>query len=201
MIAWLGRGEVEAARRNLREAAAGWTVPGLQQFWFLAGETLIDLYEDNGEVAWERLQRNSSDIRRTLFVVYPVSRFTAHLVCGSAAVAAAGSVKSSRSRSECLREAEHHARKLRAGPSPQVRAVAPLIEAGIAGQRGKFGEAAQHLESGARALDAVNMRPHADAARRHLARLRGEPLPEFLAGEQVFDPDAVAHMLVPGFRV
>jgi len=199
MGAWLVHDEVAAARRTLREIASLWTC-GLQQFWFLAAETLLDLYVGEANAAWARLQAASTDIRRSVFTAYPVRRLIAHHVCGSAALAAAAALRSSsQEHRSLLRRAAGFACRLDRVPGPSARPLAELLHAGVAFQRGDSREAKRRLDSGIRALDLAGMRAHADAARRHLARLSGHLLPEFLAGEGVVDPKACARMLVPGF--
>jgi ABC-type iron transport system FetAB ATPase subunit len=198
--AWLSHGDPAGARRSLREVAAIWTVPGLQQFWFLAAHILIDLYLGDGEAAWARLRAGSPDIRRSLQAAYPVNRLIVYHLCGCAALAAAAQRGlSAGGRRELLKTTEILARKLDKVEGPSARPLAELLHGGIAAQRGEMTEAARHLGAGVLALDSAGMRAHADAARRHLARIRGEPLPPFLAGEEVAAPDAAVRMLAPGF--
>jgi hypothetical protein len=201
MTAWLSQDDVAGARRNLRETSTLWTYPGIQQFWFLAAEVLVDLYEADGRTARERMRGGAADIRRALLAPYPSNCLVAYYLGGCAALASGVQVgPASRVRPALLREAESMARKLERVEGPSCRPLSVLLHAGVAAQRGQAAEASRLLVDAAMALDSVGMRAHADAARSQLARMQGKALPEFLPEEEVVNPEACIRMLAPGFH-
>jgi hypothetical protein len=107
-----------------------------------------------------------------------------------------------------LRAAERDARALERERLPWADALARLVRAGVARQRGGK-DAAALLRDGAQRCEATAMRLYAAAARRYLGHelggAEGQALAAdaeaWMAGQQVRNPGRMAALLVPGFAV
>ena len=96
-----------------------------------------------------------------------------------------------------VREALRCVRSLERVNVPAARPFAELLRAGIAAETGDLAGALRHGAAALPELESLEMRAYAAAISRQLAKLRGESPPEFLPGQNVRNPDAVARMLGP----
>ncbi|MBV9122366.1 MAG: hypothetical protein JO112_03260, partial [Planctomycetes bacterium] len=90
--------------------------------------------------------------------------------------------------------------------TPWADAVALLVEANVALARRNHSGAMRLLKEAAEALDAVDMRIFAEAARRRLGELMGGSAGDaliaaadsWMAGQLIRNPERMARMYVPG---
>jgi eukaryotic-like serine/threonine-protein kinase len=194
VVAWLAKNEPDEARRTLQEirakSAKGFPV---QHYWFLVAESLVRLYLGDGPAAWEEIRvswRSAAILGFHLQLLH---------LRGCCALGAAEQVGIGLG-PDLIKEAEWSARRIRRIDLPYAAPLAELLRAGIAAQRNFPRDASRHLEGAILELDRQEMPVYAAAARRRLARLRGDAVPEFLPGQEIIDPDAITRMLVPGFH-
>ena len=130
MAAWLGLDDVAGARRHLRESMQEWPKTGfLVQHWqSMLWESEVELYAGNGAAAWDRLQRDARDLRRSGMFSVQLIEILTHFVRGRSAVASAG-----------LAAAEHE-RRLTAARRDQKNLEDEGIPVGGAARRHAGGE-------------------------------------------------------------
>jgi hypothetical protein len=141
-------------------------------------------------------------VRSHLLRVQQVRIFLTHLRARSA-LATAGQVTEP---GALLRAAERDAGALERERLPWADALARLVRAGVARQRGAR-DAAALLRDGAERCEATTMRLYAAAARRHLGLELGGAdgqvltvaAETWMAGQQVRHPGRMAALLVPGY--
>jgi eukaryotic-like serine/threonine-protein kinase len=194
VAAWLSQDRPDEARRTLEEVRS-LSVKGfpVQKYWFLMAESLVHLYLGEGLAAWTEI------LRRWRTANVPGFNVQLFHLRGSCALAAAEQSKDGAKR-ELLGEAERAAKQLARIDLPHALPLARLLWAGIALQRDSGALSITHLEEAMPGLLEQEMPVYAASARRQLASLRSEPAPEFLPGQRIANPDAIARMLVPGFR-
>jgi eukaryotic-like serine/threonine-protein kinase len=196
---WLGQGRPEEARRVLEEVTSTWRVEGfqIQDYWFLMAESLIHLSAGDGALAWKQMCAKWRSAAAPLTMRFPANKAQLLHMRGSCALAAAEQTEGA-AKAELLQEAARAARRLRRVRIPYAQPLAQLLWAGVTARRGALSEASSLLESAITGLGAQKMAVYAAAARRRLARLRGEASADFLPGQHIADEDAVTRMLVPG---
>jgi hypothetical protein len=201
VMAWLSRDEPAEARRALDEVTSTWMVEGfqIQDYWFLMAESLVTLYGGDGARAWDYLRSKWKSAAAPLTMRFPANRAQLLHMRGCCALAAAEHSANGAKRG-LLEEAAGAARRLGRVHIPHAVPLADLLWAAVAAQRGAADEACNRLETAIVGLEAEEMAAYAAAARRHLARLRGEGAADFLPGQDVRDAAAVSRMLVPGFQ-
>ncbi len=185
------------ARQELAEVMGRWSQQGfhVQHMNRLFDEVQIDLYEGQAERAWGRVSEHWPLLQRSrLLLVEQVRIFLTHLRARAALAAAH------------LRAAAADARRLSRERAPWAQALGRLVEAGVAWGSGDAAGAARLLEDAAARLDAVSMRLHAAAARRHLGRLRGaagqglaDEAEAWMRSQKVANPARMSALLAPGF--
>jgi hypothetical protein len=193
----LAADEPGRARRELEAVMGRWSQQGfhVQHMNRFLDETQIDLYEGQGERAWQRVSEHWPLLARShLLLVEQVRIFLLHL--RARAALAAGH----------LRAAAADARRLAREPAPWSQALGKLIEAGVARGRGDVAEASRLLEDSAARLDAVAMCLYAAAARRRQGQRRGAPgqgrgdqAEAWMRGQKVASPARMTALLAPGF--
>jgi eukaryotic-like serine/threonine-protein kinase len=202
VAAWLGKDEPEEARRALREVTSTWSVEGfqIQHYWFLMAGSLVQLYEGDGPGAWAEICRRWKSAAASLTMRFPANRAQLLHMRGCCALAAAEASRTAGARRALLEQAVKAARRLGRVNLPYAAPLANLLKAGVAAQRGVTAETASRLQAAILELDVQQMPVYAAAARRRLARLRGENVADFLPGQEIADADAVTRMLLPGFN-
>jgi eukaryotic-like serine/threonine-protein kinase len=191
------RGQVDEAERDLDAAVADWA--GNQRrgvrvghYGAVLSRADLCLYTGRLDSFAAHWRLDADGLARSRLARYPiVLREVAQ---------AAGRVALARGESD---RARAFAALLRRDVAPAPRAQAALIEAGLAARAGDRAAAEALLERAAGALDGLAMAAHAAAARRALARLRGDPqlaaqADGFLRAQGAADPERFAAMMVPG---
>jgi tetratricopeptide (TPR) repeat protein len=207
-VAYLNQQGPEQARMRVAEILQRWSVKGyhLQHWYALLANIHIDLYQGEGLEAHERLSKQWPLLRRSLLLMIPsVHNETLHMR-GRASLASVQMVTPSQRR-RFLSVASKDARRLSRRKLPLTTALAGLLRAGVAAQRGKTDEAVTQLEEAINSLDAADTRLYSAAARRRLGVLVGGDAGEahlaagnaFMEAQGVKDPERMTAMLVPGF--
>jgi hypothetical protein len=200
VLAWLAAGDLEGARAATREAISAWSPRGfhLQHFWFLLAETIIDLYQGDAVRARRRLLERWPALARSLLLRIPSVRTPAIYLRGGCALAALDAEGSSRA--ALLGEARHSLRLLESASLGTSAPLASVLRVALSGREGRLEEARRQLERADAEMRGRQMLAHAAAARWRGTRMLGAPPPDqFLAGQSVADPDALARALLPGF--
>ncbi len=196
---WLLADDVDAARRHLREAMAGWpaTPYSLQHYRAVLAEANIELYCGNGDAAYDVVARGWPALRRSLLLYVQYVRADAYFLRARCALAAGR-----------IAEAARCARKLDRERMPWTRALASLIWAGVARGGGEPREREgeiSHLRTAALRAEAVDMNLHAAVARLRVGEIDGadgadDLAPRALAWmteQGIARPDRIAAMLAP----
>ncbi len=206
-LLWLAEDDPIGARRELNAVVGKWSQQGfhIQHVTSEIARTQIDLYEGKVLIARERLIARWPALKGSLLLHgLEVVRIVMIALRARTTLAVASSVDEPE---QLLREAERDARLLERTKAAWSRALAKLIRAAIATNRGDNQVAASLLEEGATACDSVSMRLFAMAARRRLGELLGRDVgcalvtaaDDLMKNQGIRDPVRMTNMLLPGF--
>jgi hypothetical protein len=203
---YLAKDDPGAARRHVLDGMAQWSQGGfLIQHWrAMIAEVDIDLYDEKGIRAYNRLARDRGAMRRSFLGIAQYVRAITAFASARAAVASAYEAPKLRRRR--LRQARRLSRQLERGGLPWMSAMASLAAAAVANAEGDLKAARTHLQAAAAHADAADMSLHACAARHRLGTLLGgdegatlvEQAEEAMRAKAVQAPARYIGMLVPG---
>lgn len=187
-----------------------WSVTGynFQHYLALLGRTQIDLCGDYGKLAYSRVEADWPRLEGALLHhVTGVRHEGVHLRARAALAAALELGPESSERDDLLASAEKSCRQLNGFGLAWTAALAELVRAGAAAQRGGTEEAIKRLRRAMSALDAEQMQLYAAATRRRLGALiggdEGQALTAegtgFMETQGLVDPARTTAMLAPGF--
>jgi hypothetical protein len=167
-------------------------------------ETLIDLYNGQGESAWRRIDGLWSTYRRSLLLQVQQVRIDVRQSRARSALAVAADAEDPE---PWLRSAHADAVQLSREKAGWAQALSLLIRAGIAHLRGDETMMSRRLESAVTAFEAADMALHAAACRWHLGDARGgeegwamiADAKQQFADQAVVNPMKLRGMLAPGF--
>jgi hypothetical protein len=206
-LVWLFEDELETARIHAREACSRWDIPGfaLQKSWFLLAETWVHLYAGDGPAAWETMLRRWPGLEQSLMLHAPFTRGVMLFQRGCTAVACA-KARGADGR-PLLRQAWRDARAISALKVQGLPALADLLRAAVASQRGQTDRAIQLLAGATARFDEASMKAHMVCARYRLAQLQGGETGRSLLAEVTSDchrlgirrPDRLVQVMAPGF--
>ncbi len=160
----IGRDDAPRGRKVVDDAMARWSIRGfqVQHWWALRAHVECDLYEGDGSTSLSRLEAQWSALERSLLLRVQYAKIEALQLRGRALIAAASRGLSGR---WLLARAERDA-KVIAGEGPSWSAgLGALLEAGIAGKRGRRDAQRAALERAERWLTVADMPLYAAAAR------------------------------------
>jgi tRNA A-37 threonylcarbamoyl transferase component Bud32 len=197
----------ETARRDLEHAMGRWSHRGfhVQHSTAMRARTFIDLYQNQGAAAWERLQAHRQAYERSMLLRIQMLRVEFFELHARAALAAAAYASNPR---PLIRAAERDAGRLEREHEPWALAHAHLIRAGIAAARGDRTAAIPLLTDAIERFEAARMRLTAAAARRRLGLLLGGvqgrelilAADTWMASQHIRVPARMAATYAPGFR-
>jgi hypothetical protein len=201
---WLAADDVGEARRQARRCA---TAPADRSFYQhhlfeLIGLTRIDLYADEGRVAWDRLARMWRSYSRSYHSRIPLYRLGMYHLRARAALASLGA---DRDRRQLIRSAKGDAKRIEHEDRAWSNPLARLVRVGIASAEGNQEQAVSQLQAAIEELDAAEMALFAAAGRRRLGQLLGGDEgatllaagTDFMTNQGVRAPDHMTRMLVP----
>ncbi|MES1206426.1 MAG: AAA family ATPase [Pseudomonadota bacterium] len=200
---WLLGDDAARARREAREAMAVWSAHGyhIQHWYQLIADTQTDLYEGDGEAAFQRLMTGWPALRRSMLLQMHHTRTVAIHLRGRAAVAGAMAA-TGQPRSERLDVARRAALRLRRGAGWGA-AMGALLLAGVEHVAGNAAEARAWATRAVDETGGHQLGLFQAAARLALGPVAGDA-DAAAAGESWMrdngarSPRALARMLVPG---
>jgi hypothetical protein len=202
-LAWLMADERQAAQQ-IGLAMKAWSPEGYlaQHFYALVAGVQLELYAGRGAAAWALAEREWARLDASLFMKVQFIRVEAHHLRARAALAAAAAAPQGAAVYQAV--AERDATVLERENAPWATALAQLVRAALAVQRGQQAAARTLLDDAAAQLTALDMGGYAGAAKLRRAELDGErpviaSARSALAYAGAPDPDALARMLAPGF--
>ncbi|MCO6456930.1 MAG: protein kinase [Pirellulaceae bacterium] len=195
------------ALEELEDAEQRWTLGDfhVQHHNALLAHTLIDLYADRPQAAWERITDLWPDYRRSMLL--RVQQVHVDILQSRARCALAASLVAPQPE-QLWQAALRDARKLNGERVPWASALAQLIRAAVAAARQDSPTASAGYRRAARMLDDVDMRLLAAAARRRCGEIvggdEGQSLVaaanEWMSRQQIRNPDRLTAMILPDFR-
>lgn len=203
-IIYLNAGGPDQARSALEQVMRRWSTRGyhLQHFWHFLAQMHIDLYCDEGERAYERLQSELGALRSSLLLHIPSIRNETFSLSARSALAMARRGKGDTGR--WLTQAGHDLKKLCRGHVRWTKSIGKAISAEIELIKGEEGNAVSLLTECIDDFDSQLMRSYAAAARLKLAaivggdeglRLRGKA-DAYFGEHHIASPEAFAKMLI-----
>jgi serine/threonine protein kinase len=207
------------ARRRLLAAMSLWSQTGyLVQHWqAMHYEAEIDLYEGDGERAYERMARDDAAFKRSLLGNVQVIRSLTWSLRGRCAIASlepvpgkiadgAGNRTSDRKRAARVAEARRLVRRLAREKTIWAKVLSSMLEATVANATGNRSGAIEALRTTLSEAGAAGLALHASAARYQLGLLLGgetgralvRQADEEMTAWGVSAPARIANRLVPG---
>jgi serine/threonine protein kinase len=204
-LVWLMDDRPDLADAEARGAIDQWSKSGfhVMHFYGLMARIRALLYVENGAGAHALATELIRETRRSLLWRVQILRiYSWHLRAASALAMVANGFGD---REALLHQAAQDASALGREGIPWSRAIAALVRAGVAVQRGAA-DAVDAIGGAVTELAAVDLHGYAAAGRDRLARLKGEgsasaemtEATEFFRGEGVVNPEKMINMLAPG---
>ncbi len=211
-VVWLAADDPDTAEWDLEDAIEAWRVPDqgfqVQHFWALFARCELALYIDEPYLAAEHLERDLGALRRSLLLRIELVRVELIHLRGRVELALAAAASNDELRRRHLRAALGFASTLEHAELPMAPALALLLRAGVAHLEGDLAAEIDLLRRASEVLTSTETMLYANAARLRLAdavggddgvEMRKTALAD-LRARTVQNPDAVADVLVPGFR-
>lgn len=187
---------------EVQGAMTRWSQRGyhFQHFWALLSLVDSDVYRGDAESAWTRIETDWAPLRGSMLPRVQLIAIEAWHLRARAALALAASRGGDRA---LLARANADIRRIERERVPWGLAVAQLLRAAATHIEGR--PAAASMLQAEVALSACGMRLHAAAARRVRGRIEGDEKlvresGEFMAAQQIRDPDRMTGVFVPVFR-
>lgn len=204
-LAWLVRGDEDAAVKHIRDAASKWTRTrfGLVGFAGLLAEANLLLYSGQGERAWQLVKKHRAPMADSQMTRVHYVRVESLYLRARAALAAVGERDESAS---VVSSAQADTESLAKEGAPWAAALACLLRACAAQITGDAPKAIALFSQAEDRLMQSGMTLHAAVARRRLGRLVGGMAGSRLIGESdawmlasgVREPDRLAEIFAPG---
>ena len=195
-------------RQLILETTTSWTSKQyyLRNYHALLAGTQADLYEGKGADAHQRVCEAWPGLKRSLLLMVPSVRIESNQLRARAALAAAAQLPFDR-RAPLLAEARRHVRRLGREKASWAKAMAIPLRAALAAQAQEPARAVELLREAVAALEQLEMKLFAAAARRRLGELLGgdegaaycASADQFLKEQRVAEPERMLAMLTPGF--
>ena len=202
--ALLAADDPRGAARELEDHARQWSFRGfhLQHLTALMSRSFIDLYQEKGESAWERLSGSWSALRASQLLRVQVLDIFMHHIRARCALAAATQRGEA---PELIRSAARDARKIDSLKMAWGAGLAKMVHASVAAHQGREEEAARDFFEAARALQEASMTSFSAAALRRFGEMVGgeqgraaiASADESLAARGARDPERMAALHIP----
>jgi serine/threonine protein kinase len=204
-MAALAADSPDIAERDLQDVMRRWSHKGfhVQHAMGLYGQGLIDLYRDDGRIAWAHFNEKWPALKKSLLLrVQQIRTFIYHTRARCALAAA----PTSPDREALIRIAAHEARRLEREDARWANAFAQLIRAGLAIAEDDIVQAATRLKDAIVRLTDVDMNLYAACARRRLGELLGgdegrgliAEANAWMAAQNIRDTDRMTMLHIPG---
>jgi tetratricopeptide (TPR) repeat protein len=204
-VALLAGDQPSAARRDLQQAIEQWSREGfhLQHLWYFFAQADIDLYVGNAVEAWRRITDHWPILRQRLLLRVQSTRILSLYLRARGALAMAAQHPDERA---FVTAAERDGRRLKRERRAWADALAALILAGVARDRGETARATALLVSAEDGFTAADMGLHAACARRRRGELLGgqagrdlvDAASTWMTGQSIKNPERMTAMLAPG---
>jgi tetratricopeptide (TPR) repeat protein len=196
-------------REDVQETFEKWSTQGfqMQHFWEVYSKAYIDLYQNDGRTALDRITARWPTLERSLILKTRYVRYEALNLRALASMATSTRLPpGAEERDLLIKQAEKDTREL-SHAAPWAQAVAKLLEAGIAAVRGQTARAISLIDQAIPAFEAVDMYLYATVARRRRGELEGGPSGEalvaaadaWMAEQKIRAPRRMCALLAPGF--
>ncbi len=207
-IVRLAADEPEMAGRELRQTMSEWSREGyhVQHNDALWAAAQIELYRGDGKAAWNLIDQSWPALRRSLLLRVQFIRTSMNFLRARAALAAAVTLRRSRSAEvpSLLAVARRAARRLERERMPCPTAYARLVRGALAAIGGDSARAVSLLTEAVACFEAVDMRLCAAATRRRLGEQQGgasgqgpiDRAAGWMADEKIKNPDGMAAMII-----
>jgi serine/threonine protein kinase/tetratricopeptide (TPR) repeat protein len=205
-LIWLAADDPTRARAEVIEALRDWPHEGfhLQHYTSLHALAQIELYTEDGEVAWKHIQGQWKALEDSMLMRIQVLRIEAMHLLARAALASA---PRSHERERRVRTAEKLAQRIAKEHVAWATPFAQLIKAAVAYQRNDLSKAIGLLSEAVEAFDLADIDLYEAVARRRLGELlndeRGrrhiEEADAWMRKKMIKNPAAMTGMMAPGF--
>lgn len=205
-FSWLVRDDPHSAHEVAAEAMKGWTRLGytLQDYFACFARCNADLYLGNYGSACQRVENEYSKIRTGGVTRLQTIRVESSHLRARCALACSSGVSKQKPPPGYV---QRIVRSLGREGTPYAKALASLLQAGVAGVSGDRELARELLHKAASHCDDADMGLYATAARYHLGRLVGgdqgaeivESAEDKMRHQEILDPERISAVLVPGF--
>jgi hypothetical protein len=157
-VVFVDREGPESARSRVADILGRWSVDGyhMQHYYALLANAQADLYQDDGQGAWARVEAEWPLLERSMLLMVPSIRNEGRHLRARAALAAA-SVADRAGATRLLLVAERDSKYLAGTGLAWTEALAPLITAAVAVRRGDIDRASQDLRIAVERLDAASV--------------------------------------------
>jgi len=204
---WLAKDEPTQARERNREALRAWSQRKfhVEHWWAMLSERQIDLYNGDGEAAWNGVEEQWPALSGSLLLMVQLTKLEAlHLRARAALLLA---MQRPAQRKSLLKAALADAAKIEKEDMPWSNPLAALLRAGAAMIEGDSMRALPLLEVAITGLDGANMALYATAARYRRGHLLGGDAgrmlvveaEQWLTKQGVVNRARMVGMLAPGF--
>ena len=208
VLARLAADEPDEGRRQMEEAIGRWSQSGfhVQHLTCFYGAMDLELYDDNAEAAWKRVTETWPKFEESQLPNIQLVKI--YFLQQSARAALALAAKSPSDRQMLWKAAEGYAKRLDRERLDWSRALAVMVRAALAHQRGQRDLSVNLLHDLITRCDHVALDLFAASARRQLGRLIGggegrsliKQSETWMKEQSIRRPDKMANAMIPGFE-
>ncbi len=206
-LVWLAADDPSHARERNREALRAWSQRKfhVEHWWAMLSERQIDLYQGNGEAAFQGVEEQWPALSGSLLLMVQLTKLEATHLRARAALMLA--VQRPAQRKAMVKSALADAAKMEKEEMPWSNPLVALLRAGAAMIEGDRAQALSLLQRAITGLDDASMALYAAAARYRRGRLLGgeegdrlaASADQWLANQGVVNRLRMVGMLAPGF--
>jgi serine/threonine protein kinase len=205
-LCWLAADDPDGGEREAIASIERWTHEGChrQHYSAMLARLQTALYRGDADAAWGLLPEHESILRRSCLDRVQVIRIEALYMRARCALAMTCSTGGTRPFSSAARAA---IRRLGRERMPWSDPIARMLTAAVSHLEGDTALAVRHLRDAVEGFDRAEMKLYAAVARRRLGALKNDAAgreclrqaDEWMAAEEIKNPEAMTRMLAPGF--
>jgi len=203
---WLAADDPTRARAEVIDALKDWPYEGfhLQHYTSMHALGQIELYTEDGEVAWKHIQGQWRTLEASMLMRIQILRIEAMHLRARAALASASR---SDEKVRRLKTAEKLARRIEREHVAWATPFVQLVNAAVAYQRGDHSKAVGLLSQAIETFDLADIDLYEAVTRRRLGELLGnergqrhiDEADAWMRKKQIKNPEAMTRMMAPGF--